>query len=397
MIRNMNDESWANIPMKGLINYQASSLGRIRQLNLYSKEYEIVTTSYLNGYRLLEAPDSLSIYRKYEVDKLVALSFLPPPRGFEGVFLHEQKDLSFVSIIHNNGITADNRPENLSWSYASNLLNYGKHNDFISYIYKVLVKDIITSEEILINSLDDLSVYLNVNDVGILDLVKRHSYIPYKDRYVFTIISDDQAKVIGRPLTAEVLCKNYLTGEIKIFDSIGRASIATCIKKDSIAIKMDANKFGLIGTMLSGYDFISMNNVQLNDLPKWPTFSKEQAMESRNIYFNVVSKRQSIYTEIEVFDVASGTACLHNSLINATKGSEDLYLIIFDYVLGKKRSDRYLKIFNGKIYRAIGDLRSWNDSVVIEVGGSRNSGVMEHFSNFNTPSQVDYKKKSTCI
>lgn len=113
--RKMEEEIWKPIPgYEGL--YDASSLGRIKSLQRYSKEHNnngticrslikeriMKSSPDFDGYLQLSLHDANGKEHYYRVSRLVALAFLPNPNGFP-------------QVDHINGIKTDNRVSNLEW------------------------------------------------------------------------------------------------------------------------------------------------------------------------------------------------------------------------------------------------------------------------------------------
>ena len=109
------EEVWKDIPgYEGM--YQASTLGRIRSLDHYSKEFMnngVPCKQFRKGKIMKGTPDedgyldialyiSKGNYKYYRVHRLVALTFLPT-------------DDASLQIDHINCVKDDNRVENLEW------------------------------------------------------------------------------------------------------------------------------------------------------------------------------------------------------------------------------------------------------------------------------------------
>ena len=102
-------EIWANI----IGEYFVSDLGNVKRKNrLLKKEKD------KNGYEYVNISIN-GIVKHHSVHKLVALAFIPNP-------------FNFNEINHINGITCDNRVENLEWVNHKQNMHHARINGLIS-------------------------------------------------------------------------------------------------------------------------------------------------------------------------------------------------------------------------------------------------------------------------
>lgn len=96
----MTAEQWRNIP--GREGYQVSSLGRVRSLK---RGTQILRTNIVTGGNRIFCPSVKGVQTSASVARCVAQAFLDAPLG------------GGWRARHKNGVTADDRVENLEWAY----------------------------------------------------------------------------------------------------------------------------------------------------------------------------------------------------------------------------------------------------------------------------------------
>lgn len=340
------EEIWKDISVFLFQHYQASTHGRIRRKNKY-EEYEVLSTSInTGGYIAVSLKGNNDRFYKYMSHRLVAATFIDIPE--DGLF--EKYKYSTIDNIpylvnHIDGNKLNCRKSNLEWCDCKYNIQHGFLGNNHSATIECTMRNIITGEEIVFKSAKLLGEYLQINVRNIPSIIANYSKVPYLDKYLFINFDSERLNKTRVSLKKELICKDYVSGEIIIANSSKELSVLTGI----IAGTIDTRIYGKYGKnkLISGYVFKSLEEHD----SLWPEYTKEEAKQSRAIYSNRVKTGNSKTTakEVIVKDYVSGAIEKHNSIKAATEYYKYSDSII-EYYTRLNSNGRKPKLYDGKVF-----------------------------------------------
>lgn len=271
----MDDVIWKNVPDHSL--YRVSDRGELRKMNadgewVAARTFESPTSvgTYINS--AVYSDDGVRTTRG--VHYLVCLAFNGAPPN----------DGKRYEVNHIDGNKHNNVPENLEWSTRSENMFHALKSGLRKDNLEIDVTDISTGKTDKYYSLSELSRAWNIPRYGIRTLIARHNEVPYQGRWLFNIVKERLGK-INRPHHCNVISKNYVTGQVLVTNDAAEMEYYTKVKSVNIVNRVGnvPGKIKNLDGMLAGYVFR-----KVTDTSPWPEYTVEEALASRNEYFNKV-------------------------------------------------------------------------------------------------------------
>lgn len=327
----MEEVAWKDIP--GYSGYQANNLAEIRKKNKLG-EWKILNThetatsvgTYINC--AVKNDEGVATIRG--VHQLVCLAFvgLPPNNGKR------------YEVNHIDGNKHNNLPFNLEWTTRSentlHALKTGLRKDNL----EIDVTDLFTGKTDKYYSLSELARTWNIPRYGIRTLIARHNEVPYQGRWLFKIVKERLGK-INRSHHCNVISKNYVTGQVLVTSDAAEMEYYTKVKSVNIVNRVGnvPGKIKNLDGMLAGYVFR-----KVTDTSPWPEYTVEEALASRNEYFNkVIFPFRKPYI---VKNYVDGSVKEYPTLVNMAKGTGT----IPETLINRLRQNKNLKLLKGFVF-----------------------------------------------
>lgn len=296
----MEEVIWKDI--QNYNKYQVSNTGLVRCIDkkgewVLCKLYEHATS--VGTYIVCHAFDDNGNYRPKGVHQFVCPAFNGPPPD----------DGKRYEVNHIDANKHNNLPSNLEWMTRSentlHALKSGIRNDNL----QIEVKDHLTGQVDTYYALIELSRVWNIPRNSLREIISRHETSPYLNRWTFKIIRERLGK-INRPHHNSVICKDYVTGKIIVASDCAEMEYYTKIKSGTILIRVGKGTVKVKDTysLVGGYVF-----KELTDQSPWPTYTKEQAEQSREAY---LKRKSLVYV---VTDSLNGSITHHNTRVAAAR------------------------------------------------------------------------------
>lgn len=301
----METTIWKNIP--NFSEYQVNASGEVRRKDKEGnwkpeKLYENATS--VGTYIVSHCTDDAGNYRPKGVHYLVCIAFNGPPPN----------DGKKYEVNHIDGNKHNNVPNNLEWTTRSentlHALKTGLRKDNL----EIDVTDLTTGKTDKYYSLSELARAWNIPRYGIRTLISRHSEEPYLGRWLFKIVKERLGK-INRPHHNNVISKNYVTGQILVTSDAAEMEYYTKIKSINILNRVGnvLEKTKNPDALLGGFVFR-----KVADTRPWPSYTNEEALASRDAYFNKVIRPYR--KPFLVKNYLDGTIQEYTSLVDLSKG-----------------------------------------------------------------------------
>ena len=234
---------------------------------LFPNEFEWKTTKGTYKYIKIVSDDFVQVTKA--VHQLVCRTYHGP----------EPVDGKIYEPNHRNGNKHDNRPNNLEWSTRRQNIQHAYNAGLIQSGLRIELIDVVSNETKTYYSLSFLAREFNIPRHQMRDIVSRHRSIPYNGQFLFKV-DDSVDKKITRHQRRDVICKDYISGEVSIYSSSQSASDATHVKVGSIVLRTSSRcPETTQNKLLSRYVF-----KPLTDNVTWPTFTREEAKASEDAY-----------------------------------------------------------------------------------------------------------------
>jgi hypothetical protein len=351
-IKKMEIEIWKDIPIQLYEQYQASSLGRIR---LLTGEICKQTKNGNGYYEIIHNNESKS---RYQSHRLICAAFcdIPTTGSMSGLI---PKDKIPFQVNHINGIKCDNRPENLEWVNEKQNSKHAYQTNLRTKNINICLINIKNNNCMYFYSLKDLSLYTGFHYGTLPSIITNHETIPYKETYLFKVLTKDRLNIGKRKDNVDVIYKDYISDQITITSSLAEASRRTGVT--TLAIRRHLLKNNNI--LLSGYIF----KVFDGNLISWSAYTLEEAKVSRNLHIKTITETFDSGKSkfVEVFDINNATVTEFDSLISAVEYYSDDYDRILKYISIKNTHLRYNS--SNRIYRYTGDKREWSDAIFCKI------------------------------
>lgn len=366
-----NKEEFRNIPIEGLEKYRAGNFGTILKYSNKHKDYvPCKQHSYSNNYRFIVAKDiQLDRYRGYSVHRLIGTAFHDWTNlNISGNFLNSKDGIPYV-INHINGVKDDNRASNLEWVTTVDNYQHARTTGMTEHTTNrptnnnvvVEVRDVTDNTTITYNSLFTLSIALEIKTDMVKAIIHHHDITPYKNRYLFKVISDD-TKYNKDTSNDNVLVLDYVTRKVIIYDNSSKANIGTKVVTNTIKQRasLDIAKHT---SMLAGYDFYWLKDIDMDNPPLFnENFSVLEAEKSRDKYYYCLDIGSNTYSnQVEVMDLDTNEVKTYPSL----KKMCEIYDLTYTkwkqiFTKQNKITSQLLRVFDNKyVLRLVGDNRDW--------------------------------------
>lgn len=300
----INKEIWKNI-VDSVTGYEVSNFGNVR-VNVngeYKKvsKFEYKTTKGTYLYSKVFYPN-IGLKAK-AIHQLVTMAFLGDPPDDGKLYEPNHKD----GNKHNNHVT------NLEWMTRSQNVLHAFETGLCTVGVRVTVKDLLNNTKKVYNSFSSLARDLNLSRERLRTIISKHKTKPYLDRWTFNLDNSSDKK-IERYQAVKVICKDYVSNEIYITNDAIEMSELTNILAGTITLRVRDNTFikdrlSLIG----GYVF-----KKLSDETPWPTYSKREAIISREKYLENLNESKVRENWLRK-NYITGEISEHKSLNEASK------------------------------------------------------------------------------
>ena len=238
----------------------AGSDGIIRQISpsgkvIYPRPKEFKSTK--GTYLYVTIIDEEFILVTKPVHRLICLAFHGKPETTERT----------PEPNHINGNKHDNSPSNLEWITHSGNVQHAYNTGLTTQGLRIEVQDLLSKETKLFHTLSHCAREFNISRNCMRDIIGRHRSVPYQDRFIFTI-DDSSDKKVTRYQKTNVIVKDYLRNEIKIYSSYNEAGQETGIK----SLTLRYNAVNRKDKLVSGFVIRSLDRAK----ETWPAYSKEE-------------------------------------------------------------------------------------------------------------------------
>ena len=356
----MDDVIWKNVPDHSL--YRVSDRGELRKMNadgewVAARTFESPTSvgTYINS--TVYNDDGVRTTRG--VHYLVCLAFNGAPPN----------DGKRYEVNHIDGNKHNNVAENLEWTTRSENALHALKSGLRKDNLEIDVTDLSTGKTDKYYSISELARTWNIPRYGIRTLIARHNEIPYQGRWLFKIVKERLGK-INRPHHCNVISKNYVTGQILVTSDAAEMEYYTKVKSVNIVNRVGnvSGKIKNLGGMIAGYVFR-----KVTDTSPWPEYTVEEALASRNEYFNkVIFPFRKPYI---VKNYVDGSVKEYSTLVNMAKGTGASTTALMDRV----KENKTLKLLKGFVFMEKGSEQEWpkfsKEEIDLSVKLGRPSGL----------------------
>lgn len=241
---------WRDIP--GYSNYLASSIGTLKhiRLNRICNFYETKTS---NGtYLASGSKDDAKQYNSRGTHILICMAFhgLPPTNKHE--------------VNHKDGNKHNNLPDNLEWVTRGENIQHAYREGLRKENRKVVMTDVLTGEETLFYSMNELGRHVGLTKNEIWTFVIKHKDILYKDRYTFKFILGE-TRIADRPSTKTIYAYNYHKKTLHVFGNLAECELSTGIKRGKAYWHLSRESTSLVKGYILSYDSTFKNFPKYTD------------------------------------------------------------------------------------------------------------------------------------
>lgn len=292
----LEDEVWKSVP--GFSKYEASSIGRIRRI----KSREFMTKGckakqHKGHYRVITVANNEGDTFSIGVHRLICLAFHELPKDSDRVKYEPN---------HKDGNKINNHYLNLEWMTRSQNIQHAFESGLCQVGLRVEAKNIKTGEVKHYNSLSSAARDFNLPRAAMRDTIARHRDYVYDNQWLF-VLDESSDRRLKRHQAREIIAKNYLTGDIVIYNNAASASTETGVRGLSINLRTSPyKKVKDRYALLAEYVFKS-----LSDKTPFPKYSAEEAEKSKEIYFN-----HTYRSEIEALNLTLNTTKIYSSIVD---------------------------------------------------------------------------------
>lgn len=248
---------WRDIP--GYSAYEASSTGLIRhkRLNKVSNYYETKTSvgTYLN----IGAKNDDKSSRSRGAHILICLAF------------HGPSPTKSHEVNHKDGNKHNNLPSNLEWVTRGENIQHAYKEGLRKENRAVLMTDIITGEETIFYSMNELGRRLGLTKNMIWTFVIKHSKELYNERYTFKFV-EGSTEIAKRPSTKTIHAYNHQKKELHVFGNLAECELSTGIKRGQAYWHLSRESKALVKGYVLSYDS------SFKDYPKYTDEEIEVSM-----------------------------------------------------------------------------------------------------------------------
>lgn len=333
-------ETWKDIPLDILQNYQVSNHGNIRHLDPLTKEptYKSILTN--ADYKYVSLTTSTGS-ENFRVHRLVALTYIPLPE--EGVFEKSiiiPKDGVPYQVNHKDGVKSNNFYKNLEWCDQSYNTKHGyETTEYNNGHYNVT--NIITGEERKVTSINKIATLLKTTAVEVVQAIRTSTYNIH-NRY--SVIKIDKVESSRHQ---DISIKDYVNNTITVITGVIKVTQFTGVKIDSVIDRLSKRIPVYEETMVSGYVIRSTK-----DTRPFPKFTQEEALISREAYtLRAEHKGLAKSLVVDVKDYVTGTIVRYSSIKDAAIHYGYNEKLIRKYTLLKDKSK--LPMFDGKVFKTV--------------------------------------------
>jgi hypothetical protein len=361
----MINEIWKDCPITFNKQYQISNLGNIR---FYDNKTKTFITKHQskdeNGYMFINITLSNGKYSAIFVHRLVAITFISIPLNLEQNTTYRFKDNVPYIVNHKDGNKQNNYYKNLEWCDTKHNIKHSIDNNLRNSNFRVIVYDSELKENFLFNSANSLANFLNIHHKEIRTIVSSFNDKLFRNRYIFKLLDiRNSTSKTGQHRCKNIICKDYITGKIFIFESIAKASEFTQIKYKVIQTRCYRNEQNNNNFTddIYGYEFLFLHTGSKINKPNFISIEINKAKENREKYF------QKLYTDndlnkskIETYNTITNEIILYNSINEACVKNNINRGSLHTYIIRDKYRNRKLPIINNLKYKLLSDKRSWD-------------------------------------
>lgn len=224
-------------------------------------------------------------------DKYLGKMSIGRHRAMLLAFTHVPDNIESLVCNHINGIPGDDRLENLEWVTRKRNLAHAYESGLRSQNRPVLLKHVITGEELEFFSVAEAGRKIGVNDRGLNHMLEYRPFgsvngkgyqIKYKDDTRDWVIFDNPEEMVKLAIQKiGVKARNCSTLKVYEFESMSKASEYTGVKH------------GTIGYRFSKEDYSPLRNWQFipDYLDDFPEFTEEQRLSTLGpINYKVIAR-----------------------------------------------------------------------------------------------------------
>lgn len=336
----MDEVLWKDV--NGYSNYQVSNTGMVRKKNKNgtwedAKLYEGATS--VGTYLVCHASNDNGDYRPKGVHQWVCPAFNGPPPN----------DGKRYEVNHIDGNKHNNVAKNLEWTTRSENTLHALKSGLRKDNLEIDVTDLSTCKTDKYYSLSEFARTWNISRYDARTLISRHCENPYQGRWLFKIVKERLGK-INRPHHCNVMSKNYVTGQVLVTNDAAEMEYYTKVKSVNIVNRVGnvSGKIKNLDGMIAGYVFR-----KVTDTSPWPEYTVEEALASRNEYFNkVINPFNKPYI---VKNYVDGTVKEYPTLVKTAKGTGTRP----ETLIVRVKQNKTLKLLKGFVFMEKGSENAW--------------------------------------
>lgn len=359
------NEIWKDSPISFNKYYQISNLGNIRFYDNNTKTFINKHQSKdHNGYMFVNMTMRDGRYCAIFVHRLVAITFITIPSELEENTTYNFKDGVPYIVNHKDGNKSNNYYKNLEWSDSKHNIKHSIQHNLRNSDFRVIVNDVVNRKEYLFNSAKSLATFLNIHHKEVKNIVINFTTNLYKEKYTFKrVFERDAINKTGQHKCKNIICKDYITGKVYVFDSIAKTSEFTRIKYKVIqtrCYKNEENNNVFIDDIY-GYEFLFLDTVKKDNKFCFPNIETKQAIENRNNYFNKLYSNGDLNkTKIQTFNLLTNEIITYDSINEACHKNKINRGSLYNYTTRDKLKNKKLPVIDNLKYKLLSDQRDWN-------------------------------------
>ena len=207
---------WKKINIENNSTYSISDKGIIRN-DVSGKVLKNCIGT--DGYYKISLYIAPGIRGTYRVNRLVALTYIPNPNNLE-------------QVNHLDGNKLNNSVDNLEWCDASRNVSHSYETKLNNNSNFILVKDLETGKVTEWRSIKLFCKFLNINLSTLVPLIKNSYRNPVLNRYIITIINEDELFEKSNTLNFgnSVYVYDRISEELKEYPSLSLATYHTGVR-----------------------------------------------------------------------------------------------------------------------------------------------------------------------
>lgn len=284
---------WKDIP--GYPTYQINELGDVRRV-VGDNVKAISPFKNKSNYVLVNLRDGDNNPVTRLVHRMVALAFIGEPPDEDRIYIN-----------HKDGIPWNNHYSNLEWVTCAENTLHAIENKLTGYTLSVRVYDEVSGQIEIIPSMKGAATRFGITVEVIKRYLTRYPELKFEGRYLFEPIVEDHDP-INFEHCQTIVAHDYVGCKKLVADNLGLMAIMTGVLAPTIGSNLREGRSGLVGGYVFKYQ---------KDKTPFPTYSVEEAKESRDKYLN----RKFYSGEIFVMDYSTREITKYPTMVLASKAT----------------------------------------------------------------------------